>query len=126
MTATQCSIGELRKATDEIVTLTIKCTDDEITKGQMVEAVRAIDSIAKKPSPLFVDASQSHSVSFDALIEMAKASNVIAVAIYSSSETSQVVAKYIEQFQKMIGKAPYPFMVFSDSVTAKTWLNSFT
>ena len=75
MTSTQCNIGELRKAADAIVTLTITCLGEETTKSQMIEAVKAIDSIAEKPSPLLVDASQSHSVSFDALIEMAKATN---------------------------------------------------
>ena len=125
MTSTQCNIGKLEKAADEIVTLTITCVNEEITKSRMVEAVKAIDSIAKKPSPLLIDASQSHSVSFDALIEMAKATNVVAVAIYAPSETSQSVAKYIGQFQNMIGKAPYPFNIFTDLVTAKEWLRTF-
>ena len=125
MASTQCNIGELRKAADGIVTLTITCLGDEITKSQMIEAVKAIDSVAEKPSPLLVDASQSHSVSFDALFEMAKATNVVAVAIYAPSETSQSVAKFIEHFQNMIGKAPYPFKIFSDSVDAKEWLRAF-
>ena len=125
MTSTKCNIGELRKAADEIVTLTITCIGEEITKSQMVEAVKAIDSIAEKPSPLLVDAKQSHSVSFEALIEMAKATNVVAVAIYAPSEISQNVAEYIEHFQNTIGKASYPFKIFSDPMTAKEWLRAF-
>lgn len=125
MKSSQCSIGDLKKSADGIVTLTITCVDMEITKAQMVEAVRAIDNIAKDPSPLLVDASQPHSVSFDALFEMAKGTNILAVAIYAQSDIAQVIAKYIEQFQQITGKAPYPFKVFSDSMTAKTWLSSF-
>lgn len=125
MASTQCSIGELRTSADGIVTLTITCLDEEITKSNMIEAVKAIDSIVENPSPLFVDASQPHSVSFDALIEMANATNVLAVAIYAPSETSQSAARFIEQFQNMIGRAPYPFNIFSDLVEAKEWLKAF-
>jgi len=125
MASTQCSIGEIIKAADEIVILTITCIGQDITKSQMVEAVNAIDSIAKKPSPLFLDASQPHSISFDALFEMAKATNIVAVAIYAPSKISQSVAEYIEQFQNTIVKAPYPFKIFSDSVAAKEWLRAF-
>ncbi len=126
MKSNQCSIGDLEKSADGIVTLTITCIDMEITYAQMVEAVRAIDSIAKKPSPLLVDISQPHSVSFDALMEMAKGTNVLAVAIYAPSDKTKIIATFIEQFQKTTGKAPYPFKVFSDSMTvAKAWLNSF-
>ena len=125
MTSIQCSIGEIIKATDEIVTLTITCIGEEINRSQMVEVVKVVDAVAKKPSPVLVDASQSHSVSFDALFEMAKAINVSAVAIYAPSKTSQNVAKYIEQIQNMIVKAPYPFKIFSDSANAKEWLKDF-
>lgn len=121
----KCNIGELRKFKDGIVNLTITCRDEEITRSQMIETVKAIDSIAEKPSPLLVDVSQPHSVSFDALIEMAKAKNVVAVAMYAPSETSKEVAKYIENIQNMIEMAPYPFKVFSDSMTAIKWLRSF-
>ena len=119
-----CSIGNLAKSRDNIVTLEITCSGDEITVDQMVEAVKSIDSIAKKPAPLLVDATLPHSVSFEALFEMSKAKNVKVVAIVAPNRSSQTSATFIEDFQNNIGKSPYTFKVFSNSTTAKKWLKS--
>jgi hypothetical protein len=125
MTSCLCCIGDLEKTTEGIVTLAIKCAGKEITREQMVDTVKSIDITAGKPSPLLVDATLSHSVSFEALIEMAKAVHVTAVAIYAPSETAKIAAEYIELFQKNIGKAPYPFKIFPDAVPATEWLRGF-
>ncbi len=125
MKTIQCSIGNLTKSADEIVTLTITCTNKEITKNQMREAVRAIDTIAEKPSPLLVDVTQPHSVSFDSLAEMVKGVNILAVAIYAPSRIAQVSAKSIQILQQSKKNSLFPFKVFPDSIAAKEWLGTF-
>jgi len=126
MGLTRCEIGDLIRTPDGIVTLTITCVGEEITQLQMIEAVEAIDAIAVQPSPLLVDASQPHSVSFDALLEMAKATKVTAVAIYAPGETAQLMAEYIGQFQEQFTQAPYPFEIFADITLARNWLHSIS
>lgn len=125
MASFPCNIGELSKTADGIVVLKITCTGDEITMPRMAEAVTAIDSLAAKPAPLLIDATLSHSISFDALFEMAKATKVAAVAIYAPSEISQRAAEYVETFHRTIKKAPYPFKIFSNPEAAKEWLIAF-
>lgn len=124
MKSAACSIGNLTKSEDEIVTLTITCINEEITVEQMVEAVRSIDSIAERPSPLLVDATLPHSVSFEALYEMSKAKNVKAVAIFAPNRSSKTSAALIQDFQNKVGKPPYTFRIFSDPASAKRWLKS--
>ena len=119
-----CNIGDLEKSEDNIVTLTITC-GDEISANEMIEAVRSIDLFAKRPSPLMVDATLPHSVSFEALFEMSKAKNVKAVAIIAPNKSSQTSAKFIEDFQTTIGKPLYDFKVFPNSASAKKWLESY-
>ncbi|WP_455198207.1 DUF7793 family protein [Kaarinaea lacus] len=119
-----CGIGNLVKSEDNIMTLTITCIGDEISVEQMVEAVKLIDAIAERPSPLLVDASLPHSVSFDALFEMSNAKNVKAVAIVAPNRSSHTSATFIEDFQTNIGKPLYPFKVFSNSTSAERWLKS--
>lgn len=120
-----CDIGRLEKSADGIVTLTITCTDSEVTADQVKESNHAIESISGGQALLLVDTTEPHSLSFDALFETTKTTCIKAAAIVAPNKASQNSALFIEDFHNTIGKSPYPIKIFPNSSLARQWLESF-
>ncbi len=117
----ECRVGKLR-IENCILTLDITCLGQEVTAEDIQEIKQQISILSQSSLPFLVNASKSHSVSFEAVREMSNSKAITALAIYAPDAETQIGANFIEDFHSKSRNTSYPVKVFSDLDTAKKWL----